>query len=180
MRFDFSGPADGSMIEELLFLVMNMKKVRNTPYMKAGTMSTPYFIFFGVSLALFAVMMVMYLYFKTVLYLIVAVFLGLLAIMCLAYVIMVKSKINKFRQGSGDRSIEFTEEYVEATNKTNTVRFEWGKVLYVIINKYTVLILPKEEGKNFISTPSVNKDAIIKFITDIGRKDLIIDNTAKK
>ena len=149
MRFDFNGPADGSMIEELLFLVMNMKKVRNTPYMKAGKMSTPYFIFFGVSLALFAV-------------------------------IMVKSKINKFRQGSGDRSIEFTEEYVEATNKTNTVRFEWGKVLYVIINKYTVLILPKEEGKNFISTPSVNKDAIIKFITDIGRKDLIIDNTAKK
>ena len=43
-----------------------------------------------------------------------------------------------------------------------------------------MLILPKEEGKNFISTPSVNKDKIIKFITDIGRKDLIIDNTVKK
>ena len=157
-----------------------MKKVRNTPYMKAGKMSSPYFIYFGVALAMFAVMMAFYIFYKSVLYLIVAVFLGLLAVMCLAYIIMVKSKINRFRNGSGDRSIEFTEEYVEASNKSNTVRFEWGKVLYVIINRYTILILPKEEGKNFISTPSSNKDAIIKFITDIGRKDLIIDNTTKK
>lgn len=103
-------------------------------------------------------------------------------IFCLLYIYLLVEAKYKLREylKHGNSKITFDEEGVECTSeKEMSNKLYWDAIEYIIINKYSISILPKNFASVALFIEISSKDELIKALKKYKKEELLIDNSNK-
>ena len=79
----------------------------------------------------------------------------------------------------GETTFEITKKEVKVEKETQKLQLNWDSIQYIIINKYSITFLPKDETIIMIGISTEYKDEVLEEIKKLNKEELLIDNTEK-
>ncbi len=86
-------------------------------------------------------------------------------------------RLKMFMNIKGVRTIEFNETGIEYIDDDKNIRVKWEDLKYVIINRYSICMLPKAILQGFTSVGIKYKNEIIAGLKKYEKESLLIDNS---
>lgn len=157
--------------EEILYIASNYYIFKKRPNTKPRSLITVFKVYITLSLLL----LILFLFipdFEEV----SAVFFTLLIISIYLY-FETKYRL-KEKLKYGDSTIDIDEEGIKhiASDKT-TIKMTWDAIEYILINKYSICVLPKNFSSILIGIEKQSQEKVIKALKKYQKLDLIIDNS---
>lgn len=173
---------DFKFFNEIYGIDMLRKKFLDNPSRKAVPILTKYVQYFLFCLLFFIIFLFLYLNEKSVLYLIVTIFYGILVVLSLTFYIAIKFVIKSRVKEQVDSVINVDNEKIIYSSKKNNdsrkITILWDSIQYVLVNKHSIYFFPKTKETSSFACSIDNKDKIIKMLDKFDKNDLIVDNTS--
>ena len=83
----------------------------------------------------------------------------------------------KFLSDYTKRIITIDENGISLNSDKQNVLIKWESIKYIVINKYTVGVLPDNVGNLMLALSTDYKEDILKGVAEYSHSDLIIDNS---
>lgn len=180
MKITIKNGCSKECLEEAYFITLFKKLIRKNPRKKARRI-TSYslrFIYFWIF------MIFTYYWFYTIIGSIVFIYVvGIFSLELLLYLINYSNakKIIKLQleEPNKEELIHINKEGIDYFSKNINIKYTWNELQYVIINKYSIFIIPKSPFNTFIFFSTDIKETIIKALEKYDRKYLLVDNSNK-
>ena len=176
MRLEVKERGTKEYYDEFLYVVSKYKEFKKNPRRKAYQF-TKYLILCNI-FVLFALLINFYFYFDTkdLVFIFMTGALTVALIIQVVYLVMCIKRIKQLLNTKGVRIIEFNEDGVEYIDDDKNIRVKWEDLKYVIINKYSICMLPKAILQGFTSVSVKYKNDVIKGLKKYNKESLLIDN----
>ena len=177
MRLEVKEHGSKEYYNEFLYVAAKYNKIKKNPRRKVYNF-TKYLIVYNV-LVFLMVILSLHFYFSTystVYMFYVGAFSGALAIQ-IGYLYKCRKRINLLLNTKGVRIIEFSASGIEYIDDDKNIRVKWDDIKYVVINKYTICIIPKIVINGFTSIDTKYKEEIIATLKKYNKLSLLIDNS---
>lgn len=94
------------------------------------------------------------------------------------YIILVNKRIKDLMKNDVQKSlVEIEETSIKLIREgMNDVEVDWESIDFILINKYTICLVPKKINTLMIALPISKKKEILKEVKDCKKEYLIIDN----
>ncbi len=181
MKLEIKERGSSYVYDEYLYIMSKYDSLVKNPHMKVHRLSKDAIRLGTISLILFIVFLVLSILdssYKLHTYL--CIFSGFLVLLSLLYHFMIIKRIKAFMNVKGTITVTFDEDHIEYKTSEHTYKIKWKDVKYITINEYTVCFIPKDIKKILLAINIKYKKDILKYVKEIGKADLIIDNTKKK
>lgn len=162
--------------EEFFFILANFRKFRRKPNSKAQVFSA-YMKKNYVLMVLGILVLVLYsLIGKDKLYLALIFLYIALLFYTIYYHHSANKLIDSYYEDSTVKTIEINSEGVSYSDPSKSVTLNWDKIVYVLINKYSICFLPENASLIVITVSIEYLDEILQGIKEAGKEALIVDN----
>lgn len=177
MRLEVKERGSKEYYDEFLYVVSKYKKFKKNPRRKAYQF-TKYLIVYNI-FVLFVLLLNFYFYLDTekTIFMFMTGALTVSLMIQITYLVMCKKRIKSLLNPKGVRIIEFNEEGIEYIDDDKNIRVKWDDLKYVIINKYSICMLPKAILQGFTSVSIKYKEDVIKGLKKYNKEDTLIDNS---
>ena len=91
---------------------------------------------------------------------------------------IVKKRLEMYLQNKGVKIVEFNENGVEYIDDDKNIRVKWEDIKHIIINKYTITIIPKTILNGFTSIDTKYKSEVIDTLKKYDKEELLVDNSS--
>ena len=177
MRLEIKEQGSREYYNEFLYVVAKYRKLKKNPRRRVYNF-TKYLIIYNI-ITFLMVLISLYFYLSTndTIYMFyVGALSGVLAIQ-IGYLFKCRKRINMLLNTKGVRIIEFNEDGVEYIDDDKNLRIKWDDLKYVIINKYSICMLPKATLQGFTSVSVKYKDEVINGLKKYQKESVLIDNS---
>lgn len=171
---------DKQFYDEFLFVATFHKRVRKKPTKKVRLLSTNYKIGLGICLGYSFLLIVLGLSvgFDFLDYLFIGMFI-ILGFIYARSLSIVNNRLKLYMTSRGETTFEITKKEVKVEKETQKLQLDWDSIQYVIVNKYSITFLPKDETIIMIGISTEYKDQVLEEIKKLNKEELLIDNTKK-
>lgn len=177
MKIEVNKRGSREYYDEFLYIASRYRKYQQNPKIKTHRMTR--FLIFYLCMAVFAGGINLLFYFKTgdSLHLMVAGMLGLLLVLYIRYYVSVEKRIKAFMDDTGSKTIELNDEYVGYKDDSKDIRISWNDLSSILIGRYSICFIPKNQTDILISISRDYEDGIRKGLQETGKEYLVIENT---
>ena len=184
MKIEFKSSNDTKasfkFVNEVFGINMLRKKILIDPSRKVVPILTKYIQYFLFCLVFFIIFLVSYLNDKSIIYLIISIFYGILVVLSLTFYIFIKYVLKRNVKEQVDSVINVDDKKIiyssKKTNYSRKITIPWDSIKYVLFNKYSIYFFPKEKNTFSFACSIKYKDKIIKMLDKFDKNNLIVDN----
>ena len=171
---------DKAFYDEFLFIGTFHKRVRKKPNKKVRKLSTNYKIGLGICIGYSFLLIVLGLSvgFDFLDYLFIGMFI-ILGFIYARSLSIVNNRLKLYMTNRGETTFEITKKEVKVEKSEQRLQLDWDSIQYVIVNKYSITFLPKDETIIMIGISTEYKNQVIEEIKNLNKEELLIDNTEK-
>ena len=180
MRIEINERGPKEFYDEMMYIAANYKKYRNKPNKKTHFQSVVYTGYCVVTLLVVLLFLLEYLKDHQGIFLLLSGMMLVCFFLFIVIVVSMKKRIGIMMNEKGAKVIEIDERGVSYESEAQTVRIKWDEITNVIINKYSIVFIPRTEIALLISVFTKYKEEVLQGIEAAGHMDLIVDNTLKK
>ena len=154
---------DKRFYDEFLFIAAFHKRIRNNPKKKARGLSINYAIGLGVCICyiLFFASFIFWSGYTVLDYALIGVIMALIFIY-IKGLIAVKKRLKLYLENKEETIFEITKNEVKIEKKNQKLQLDWDSIEKVLVNKYSVVFLPKDETMIMIGISTEYKDPILE------------------
>ncbi len=177
MEIKIKDKPSNEFYDEFLYVTTNYKKIIKVPDTRVNllTKSIRNQIMIIIAGILFEVLF--YFITKDNIYLYLALILAVTLFIYVVYYFGIKKRINVFRDSDHDNKVVIDKKGVTLKRKDQDVSLGYDAINMIIINKYSIVVVPKDLSLVFLGIPSEYKDELIEGIKENHRFKLLVDNT---
>ena len=177
MRLEVKERGSKEYYDEFLYVVSRHKKFKKNPRRKAYQF-TKYLVFYNI-FTFFVLLLNFYFYIDTkkTIFIFMTGALTLALMIQIVYLFVCRKRIKLLLKTKGVRIVEFNEDGIEYIDDDKNIRVKWEDIKYIILNKYTICVLPKMIVNGFISINGKYKDEIVDTLEKYNKIDMFIDNS---
>ena len=163
--------------DEFLYITTNYKKIIKVPDTRVNllTKSIRNQIIIIVVGLLFEILF--YFITKDNIYLYLALILAVTLFIYVVYYFGIKKRIYVFRDSDHDNKVLIDKKGVTLKREEQDVSLSYDAINMIIINKYSIVVIPKDLSLVFLGIPSEYKNDLITGIKENHRFKLLVDNT---
>ena len=164
--------------DEFLYITTNYKKISKVHDAKVKLLTKS--IINNIIIIFIGMLFEISFYFissKDVIYLYLAGMILFLLIVHIIYYFNVKKRIKIFRKSDDDSKIVVDNKGVSLKKKNQDVSLLYDAIDMIVINKYSIVVFPKDLGLVFLGIPVTYKDDFVKGIKDNHKFSLLVDNS---
>ncbi len=176
MKIEIKKKPKKEFYDEFLYVTGNYKKIKDNPYKKVRLLTKETKKIYSFIMVFFALFILAYLRYGDKLYLFVIAALFLLSIFVIGYYSAIKKSIKLYLNNDIKQTINITDKGIELTGNSKTIKINWKSIAYIIINEYSICILPKKQTEIMIALSTDYKKEFLKGIKKYKKEDLVIDN----
>ncbi len=162
--------------DEMLYVITYCKKFLKNPKKKAWQYTKFLYIYMGLSLAMLGAFIVLYTldreWYSSVL---IGAFL-----LCFFFVLIlfftVTKRIKMYMNDKSDKTIEITNECISYSSDTMNLKMNKDDIGVIVINKYSICVLPKQLNSYAISISMDYLDEFLKGTNENGYSNMVVDN----
>ena len=176
MKFEVKERGPKEFYDEMLYVVTYYKKFVKNPKTKAWQYTKFLYLFMGVSLAMCGAFIVLHVldkeWYSSAM---IGAFL-LMFFLFLFLFVRVKKTIKIYMDDKSVKTIEINEEAISYASDTMNLKMNKEDIGTIVINKYSICILPKEMNKYVISIYKDYLDDFLKGANENGYEKMIVNN----
>ena len=172
MKLEIKECGNNSYYDEFLYLVQNYKKIRNNSIKNVHGLFKSGYLYLVVSCVIDVLFLVLYLLKKENIFLYVVIFFSFLVVFSLVYIFMISNKIKQLKNNFKESTFEINESSVSLSASSN-VTLNWNEIERIMVNKNTIVFIPKDMNKAFITMRSEYKNEILDAIKKYNKENLI-------
>jgi len=177
MRLEIKETGTKEYYDEFLYVVSKHKKFKKNPRRKAYQFTKFLLVYNIICFLSIIIFVLFYLDSEDPFYLFLDGMLTVMLMVEMIYQVIYTQRINMFMNNKGVKIIEFNENGVEYIDDDKNIRVKWEDIKYIIVNRYTICILPKTIVSGFTSLNSKYKDELINTLKKYNKESLLIDNS---
>ena len=178
MRLEIKENASKEYYDEFLYIVFRHRKIRRCPRKKAYRLSK-YLMCYNIICIIFIIFFILvYIKTKDPLFLFLDGMLTIIFMFFVIYSMIVKKRLEMYLQNKGVKIVEFNENGVEYIDDDKNIRVKWEDIKHIIINKYTITIIPKTILNGFTSIDTKYKSEVIDTLKKYDKEELLVDNSS--
>ena len=178
MRLEIKEISSREYYDEFLYIVFRHRKIRKSPRRKVYQFTKYIMTYMILSFCAVVLFNLFYVDSNEPFFLFLTGMLTVLLFILLVYQITYTKRIELLMQDDGVKTIEFNENGIEYIDDDKNIRTKWEDIKYIVINQYTISILPKVVIDGFTSLDVKYKDEVIKTLEKFGKEKLLVDNTS--
>ncbi len=176
MRIEVKTRGTKEFYDEMLYVITYCKKFLKNPKKKAWQYTKFLYIYMGSSLAMLGAFIVLYTldreWYSAVM--IGAFLLALFFVLILFFTIT--NRIKMYMNDKSDKIIDVNEECISYASDTMSLKMNKDDIGVIVINKYSICILPKQLNSYAISISMDYLDEFLKGASENGYSNMIVDN----
>lgn len=176
MEIEMNKIESDAYYNEVLAIVSNYKKLVENPRQKIKGLNRQAITLTVISVAFLVVFSFLYLQNRSnTLYLIVVAIFAVAFVLGIIYNVLIRRRISKFRNKVSHRKLVIEEDYVELTVGNEKSRLEMSEIQYVLINKYSISLIPNKANSTLIAIGIRYREDVLN---NFSHKELIVDNSS--
>ena len=176
MKIEINKKQKKEFYDEFLYVTGNYKKIKDNPHKKVRLLTKETLRIYSFIIVSFALFVVAYLRYHDKLYLFIIAMLFLLSIFVIGYYTAIKKSIKLYLQNDLKQVINITDKGIELKQDTNSIKISWKSVAYIVINKYSICVLPKKEKDIMLAISTDYEKEFLKGIKKYKKEDLVVNN----
>ncbi len=166
-----------SYYDEFLYVAFRFRDFKRRPKRKAYRITKFLLLVMSIVLISLLLSIKIYLYFNEILYIALITILSFILLFSIIYFVRVKKSINYFLNNHDTKKIDFNKDGIQYNDNYKSIFLNWNNVSYIIINKYSICFLSKENNI-LISIFNNYCEDVIKGLKKYNKENLLIDNTS--
>lgn len=175
MEIEIDKTGSDNYYGEVLAVMSNYSKLVKKPRQKIRGLNSQAILLTGISVVFLVIFAVLYLMSpNTAPYLYVIIIFSAALILGLVYIFLVNRRISKFKNDDSHKKLIIEDEYVEMRIGDEQFRLAFKDMQWIILNRYSITFLPKNEGATLMAVEIKYKNQVIGNIKE---KSLIVDNS---
>ncbi len=179
MRLEITERGPKDFYDEIMYIAANFKKFRMKPNRKVHPQSLVYTGYCVATLLVILVFMLEYLGDHNGIFLLLSGMMLVCFFLLIVIVVSMRKRITAMMNEPGTKVITIDDRGVGYEAESQTVNIKWDEITNVIINKNSVVFMPRTDMSLMISVYSKFKDQILQGVAEAGHMELLVDNTAK-
>ena len=179
MRIEIKDRGPKEFYDEFMYVAANFRKFRSNPEAKARLQTVVYSRYAVLAFAVILVMVCMYFLHHEGIFLLLSGMMLICFILLAVLVASMKKRINLMMSEKGVKTVEIDEKGVKYESEAQTLKIRWDDITAVIINRHSIIFMPRTEIQFMISVYTAFREEILSGIRDAGHMDLVVDNTNK-
>ena len=180
MRIEINERGPKEFYDEIMYIAANYKKYRAKPGKKAHSQSVVYTGYCVVTLLVVLLFMLEFLKDHDGIFLLLSGMMLVCFILFIVIVVSMKKRIKVMMEEPGTKVVEVNDSGVSYESEAQSVKIKWDEITNVIINRNSIIFMPRTEIALLISVYIKYKEQILQGIDAAGRMYLVVDNTLKK
>lgn len=179
MRLEITERGPKEFYDEIMYIAANFKKFRTKPNKKTHSQTVVYTGYCVMSLLVVLVFLLEYFKEHNGMFLLLS---GMMLVCFLLFIVMIasmKKRIGLMMNEPGAKIVDIDEKGVRYESERQTLFVKWDEIINVIINKNSIVFMPRTDMQLMVSVYTRYKDQVLQAIEAAGRMDLVCDNTSK-
>jgi len=177
MRLEVKESGQKEYYDEFLYIVSKYRDFKKNPRKRAYQF-TKYLMFYNI-VCFLAIVLFAFIY-KTLnenLYIFLSGMLIVILLFGIIYQIKYSQRIKDFMNNKGLKIVEINEKGFEYIDDEKNLRIKWEDIKYIIINKYSMCVLPKTILNGFTSISVSHKNELLEALKKYSKENLLVDNS---
>ena len=179
MKIEVKKRGSKEFYDEMLYVISYCKKFIKKPNQKAWRYTNYLYMFMVISVIMCGIFVAMYLLDNKWYNMVMTGAFLLAFFFTLILLVTVKKRIKMYMDDNSDKIIEITKECIDYSSDTMNLKMNKEDISYIVINKYSICILPKELNKYAISISHDYLEDFLKGAKEEGYESIIVDNRKK-
>jgi len=176
MKIEVKTRGSKEFYDEMLFVITYCKKYLKNPKTKAWQYTKYMYLFMAISVIMCAAFIALYVMDNDWYSLVMIGAFILMFFFTLILLVTVKKRIKMYMDDKSDKTIDVTEEYISYASDTMSLKMNKDDIGVIVINKYSICILPKQLNSYAISISMDYIDEFLKGASENGYSNMIVDN----
>ena len=161
MKIEVKKRGSKEFYDEMLYVITYYKKFIKNPRKKAWRYTNYLSLFLIISLSMCGAFVAMYMMDKEWYSLVMVGAFLLMFFFIIVFLVTVKKRIKMYMDDKSDKIIDITKECINYGSDTMNLKMNKEEIAAIVINKYSICVLPKELNKYAIS---ISKDYLDEFL----------------
>ena len=175
MEIKIEKQASENFYSEVLDIISNYKKLLQNPRRKIKGLIKQSILLNSISFLFLIAFTLLYILNNSyTMYLYVIVLFVITSILGIFYFFLIKRRISQLKHVDADKKFIINDEFVELDVGEEKTRLLTSEIQYVILNKYSICFIPKNNNFKLIAIPIEYKELILKSIKN---QNIIFDNS---
>ena len=179
MRLEITERGPREFYDEIMYIASNFRKYRGRPEKKARSQMKVYTLYCLASALVTLVFLFEYFTEHKGVFLLLAGMMVVCLLMFIAMIVGIKKRIGIMMNEPGTKIIDIDERGVRYEAENQTLQTKWDDITNVIINKHSIVFMPRTEIQLMVSIYAKYKEQVLQAVEAAGHMDLVVDNTAK-
>lgn len=163
---------------ELLYISSKYPILKKNPNTKTHSVTKVFTFYITLGLLMMLAFALLYIKFNKWILLVILFFMSVYFFLSLYFLLDAIKFVNKEVKEKDDSILTINTSGVRITRgKKIDYKIDFKDIIYVLINKHTIVFLPKEKSNLMIGVASKYKKEIVNELKDLKKDDLIIDNS---
>lgn len=179
MKIEVNTRGSKEFYDEMLFVVTYCKKILENPHKKAWRYTNYLLMYMSICVIMCGAFVALQFMDNEWYYLVMIGAFVLLFFFIVVLFANVKKRIKMYMDDKSDKVIEVTEDCISYSSDTMNLKMNKEDIGVIVINKYSICVLPKEMNKYAIS---ICNDYLVEFLkatSENGYDKLVVDNRKK-
>ena len=165
--------------EEFYYVVANYAKIKKHPEKKAVSILKNNIVYFITTGLLIVILYLFYILESDYFCFTVATVLLFALVVYLRMDRTIRKAINELMSYKGTVEITMAKGKINYKDANKEINYGFDQVSSIVINKYSICIIPKQINLVLIAIPTDYKEEIVKFLEEEKLDDLLVDNSSK-
>ncbi len=179
MKIELNEKSDRNFYDELLYIINFNQRIRKKPTKRISTMTKELTRLIILSIAILIVSTTLFISYNDKVMLLLTIIVFLILILLVYYLLNISKMINTYLCNESTSTININNSGIELINNHQKMKMNWNMVSEVLINKYSIYLMPTNLNDVSIALSTKNKDKFLVAMKKYKKDDLIIDNTNK-
>lgn len=177
MKIEVNKRGKKEYYDEFLYVVTMRKRIKKNPNQKVQTLT--FYLKKYICYILLSVLLFIFFYYKTK-NIFFMIYIGMVIIILLyivVYLLNTNKMIKTLMSKTDTKIVEINKSGVEYKDSEKNIKIDWKNIEFILLNKYSICFIPKDDSNIFISISSDYKYKVLTAIKEFNKEDLIKDNS---
>lgn len=179
MRLEITERGPREFYDEIMYIASNFRKYRGRPEKRTRSQLKTLTGYCVLTILVIAVFLFEYFVDRGGVFLLLAGMMLVCLIYFIALIIGTRKRIDIMMNEPGTKIIDIDERGVRYEAENQTLQTKWDDITNVIINKHSIVFMPRTEIQLMVSIYAKYKEQVLQAVEAAGHMDLVVDNTAK-
>lgn len=178
MKIEINEKPNKNFYDEFLSVSIKYRKILKNPNIKIKKITRELIKLIIMALLTLIFLIVSYVYFKDTLFMFLTGIIFLLLIYTVMYYIAINKRIKLFENDKSKSVINIDLDGIELIKENSQdVKLNWEQIKFILINKETICLIPKNPSFIMIALNTEYKDEFLEGVYKYNKENLIVDNT---